>query len=39
MSVLFCVTFHLLWGPTKYIVVGTAIGPALTIGMLVIVVS
>ena len=37
MSVLCCVTFHPLCGLTKYTVVGTALGPTSTVGMLVIV--
>ena len=32
MSVLCCVTFHLLCRPTKYTVVGTALGSTLTLG-------
>ena len=36
MNVLSCVPFHALCGLTKYTVVDTALGPALTMGMPVI---
>ena len=37
LSVLFCVTFHLLCILTKYTVVDTALGPTSTLGMLAVV--
>ena len=36
MSVLCCVTFHPLCGLTSYSVVGTALSPTLTMGMLAV---
>ena len=36
MNVLCCVPFHLLCVLTKYTIVGTALSPALTVGMLAI---